>query len=25
VIFKDFFVGVKPLLRHEHLSMCRCQ
>jgi hypothetical protein len=25
MIFKDFFVGVKPLLRHEHLSMCRCQ
>ena len=20
MIFKDFFVGVKPLLRHEHLS-----
>jgi hypothetical protein len=25
MIFKDFFVSVKLLLRHEHLSMCRCQ
>jgi len=25
MIFKDFFLGMKLLLRHEHLSMCRCQ
>jgi hypothetical protein len=25
MIFKHFFVGVKLLLRHKHLSMYRCQ
>jgi hypothetical protein len=25
MIFEHFFVAVKLLLRHERLSMCRCQ